>query len=249
HPASVSQGLDGLLSSRRYNDGELAARGMLALHQSDPAVMQRFLRTMVSKFARAALLLDDFDEHRRPFRYLREAIVAAFEQFPAEVDALVQEYIASSDRASRDRAYEIYQAALRGCHRDGPSIEPESRVHRLSFQRLLWAATSDTSDEVLQTVGEVFRGRPYRMIEIARAELDGLLGALLLLDDKLRRHDETPKAENEMLLQAIERNNRRMAITGLIESLIEWASLAAQDDPALVKKVVDMIDRIPEGRG
>src|SRR5262249_18277599 len=35
HPASVSQGLDGLLSSRRYNDVELAARGMLALHESD----------------------------------------------------------------------------------------------------------------------------------------------------------------------------------------------------------------------
>ena len=248
HPAGARQGLDRLLSSRRYNEVELGARGLLALQERDPAVMQSFLRTMVSKFARAALLLDDFDENHRAFRYLREAIVAAFEHFPVEVDTLVQEYIASSDRASRDRAYEIYQAALRGRRHDDPPIEPESRVHRLSFQRLLWAATGDTSDEVLQTVGEVFRGRPYQMVEIARTELDGLLGALLLLDDRLRRHDETPKAENEILLQAIERNNRRMAITGLMESLVEWASIAAKDDPVLVKKVVDMIDQIPEGR-
>jgi hypothetical protein len=248
HPAAVRQGLDHLLSSRRYYEVELAGRGLLALQERDPAVMQGFARTMVSKFARAALLLDDFDENHRAFRYLRDAIAAAFEHAPDEVDSLVQEYIASSDRASKDRAYKIYEATFRGHRHDDPPIPADSRVHRLSFQRILWAATSDPSEGVLQTAHEVFRGRPYEMVEIARAELDGLLGALLLLDDRLRQHDETPKPEGEILLQAIERNNRRMAITGLMESLVEWVSIAAKDDPALVKKVVDMIDRIPEGR-
>jgi hypothetical protein len=248
HPAAMREGLDRLLSSRRYYEVELGGRGLLVLHERDPAVMQNFARTMVSKFARAALLLDDFEEDYQAFRYLRDAIVAAFEHAPDEVDALVQEYIASSDRASKDRAYKIYEATFRSHRHDGRPIPADSRVHRLSFQRILWAATSDSSEDVLQTAREVFRGRPYEMVEIARAELDGLLGALLLLDDRLRHHDETPKPEGEILLQAIERNNRRMAITGLMESLVEWVSIAAKDDPALVKKVVEMIDRIPEGR-
>ena len=46
----------------------------------------------------------------------------------------------------------------------------------------------------------------------------------------------------------MERSNERRSITNLMESLVEWASIAAKDDPALVKKVVAMIEQIPEGR-
>jgi hypothetical protein len=60
YPAAVRQGLDRLLSSRRYYEVELAGRGLLVLQERDPAVMRGFARTMVSKFSRAALLLDDF---------------------------------------------------------------------------------------------------------------------------------------------------------------------------------------------
>jgi hypothetical protein len=248
HAPAVRQGLDRLLSSRRFGDVELGARGLLVLQNEDQTVMRGFARTMVSKFSRAALLLDDFDGDRSGFRYLRDALVVAFEHSPDEVDALIQEYIGASDRASKDRAYKIYHAVFRGHRHDDPPIPADSRVHRLAFQRILWAATSETSEKTLRTAREVFRGRPYEMVDIARAELDGLLGALLLLDDRLRQHDETPKPENENFLQVLDRSNRRGEITGLMESIVEWASIAAKDDPVLVRKVVDMMDRIPEGR-
>lgn len=94
----------------------------------------------------------------------------------------------------------------------------------------------------------MLRGRPNQMVDIARAEIDGLIGAVLLLDDRLRRHDDAPRPEGEILLQAIERRNRRSTIVGLMKSLIEWASAAAKDDPVLMQKVVALFDQIPEGR-
>jgi len=249
HPAAVRKGLNRLLSSRRYYDIEQAARGLLALKEKDPSVFSSFHRTMVATFARAPLLLDDFDENRNAFRYLRDALVAAFTAAPQEIDALVQEYISASDNTSRARAYKIYEAACRG-HRFGdPPIPPDTLVHRICFQRLLWATTVEESgDDILRSALDVFHGRPYEMIEIARAELDNLLGALLLLDDRLRRHDETPPPKDAILLEHLEWRSHRTTITSLIGALIEWASMAAKDDPALVGKVVDMFDRIPEGR-
>jgi hypothetical protein len=248
HQAAVREGLDRLLSSRQTYSAELAARGLMVLQQDDPNAMHGFLRTMVSKFSRAELLLDDFDERHGAFRHLRDALAMAFAAFPDEIDTLVQEFIAHSDRNTKDRAYKIYEAPLRGHRHDEPPISPESRVHRLCFKRLLWATTTEESEKILECAREVFRGRPYEMTDIARVELDGLLGAILLLDDRLRRHDETAVPKDENLLGAMQRDHRRSTITSLITSLIEWASVAAKGDPVLVKKVVGSFDQIPDGR-
>jgi hypothetical protein len=50
HPAAVTRGIDRLLSSRKYYEVELAARGLIALQEDDPAASRNFLRSMVSKF-------------------------------------------------------------------------------------------------------------------------------------------------------------------------------------------------------
>ncbi|MGC2781507.1 MAG: hypothetical protein WA418_38305, partial [Bradyrhizobium sp.] len=247
YPAAVCAGIDRLLSSRRHSEVEFGARGLLVLHARDPAVLEPFHRSMVSKFSRVELLIDDYDEYRSAFRFLRDALVEAFEDSPEEIDALVQEYISASDKRSKAHAYKIYESALRYRH-DDPPIPPSSRVHRIAFQRLLWAATTEESEEVLRHAQEMLRGRPYQMVDIARAEIDGLIGAVLLLDDRLRRHDETPRTKDEVFLQVLERSNRRSTITGLMKSLIEWASIAAKDDAALMRKVVALFNQIPEGR-
>lgn len=248
YPAPIREALDRLLSSRRHYMVELGARGLLAIHARDALVLKPFLRSMVSKFSRAELLLDDYDEYRSSFRFLRDTIVAAFEDAPEEMDALVQEYISGADRRSKDHAYKIYEAALRYNY-DGPVTPPTSRVHRIAFKRLLWAATTEESEKVLQHAHEMLRGRPRQMVEIARAEIDGLLGAVLLLDDRLRRHDEAKPAEGEKtFLDVLERRNQRSTITQLMKSLIEWASSAARGDPDLMKKVVALFGQIPEGR-
>ena len=150
-------------------------------------------------------------------------------------------------RKSRDRAYKVYLAALRR-HRYGESpISPDSRVDRISFQRLLWGATSDPSDAALDCARQAFRDHRREFANIARGEIDGLLGALLLLDDRLKRHDETPKQKDTTLLDLIERNNKRSSILSIITSIVELASIAAKDDIILMTKFVVLLDQIPEG--
>ena len=249
HPTAVRKGLTALFASRRYYDIELAARGLVALAETDSLVFGFFHRTMVATFTRASLVLDDFDENHKSFRHLRDAVVAAFGLAPEAIDALVQEYISASDKSSRDRAYKIYEAACRGRRSDGPPLPADSSVHRISFQRLLWATTDDQNgDEILRCALDVFHTRPYELINIARAELDNLLGAALLLDDRLHRHDDASPPDEKSFLLHLVRRNQRMTITSLIGGLVEWASAAAKDDPALIKKVVDMFDRVPDGR-
>lgn len=246
--AAVRHGLDLLLSSRRYYDVELAARGLYELQQRDHGVSREFLRSMVAKFCRVRLLLDDFDPDQNEFRYLRDTLIEAFELWSSEVDALVQEFLVGADSTTQARAYKIYQIAFRVRQYDSPPVSADSQVHLICFRRLLWAATSEISDEILRCVGAAFRGTPDKMVNIVRTEFDGLLGALLLLDDCLRRHDEMPKLENESFLDLLERRNRRSTITGIMSSLVEWGSVAAKDSPVLITKIMDLLDKIPEDR-
>ena len=247
YPGAVREGLDQLLSSRQHHYVDLAARGILSLLEIDTAAASSFVRTMVSKYARARLLIENFDDDRQHLRPLQDAIAGAFRQSPDAVDAIIQQMINGSDTHSRGRAYEIYRTAL-GYGRSRKRVPVDSPMHRLAFQRLLWAATTEDSDDILRTVQSVFRSQPYELEDIARAELDKLLGALLILDDRLRKHDEKPRDENEIFLKALERRNRRSTIVGIMSSLVEWTSAAASGNPVLIKKIVDMIEAIPEGR-
>jgi hypothetical protein len=242
-----------LFASRKVYHVDLAARGMLAIGEKHDDAAAPFARTMVSKFARARLLLDDFDDDdlfhdQKDLHNLLDAVSLAFMNDPDAVDAIVQEMIGGSDRKSRDRCYEIYRFALSRRNRiKSEVIPPDSQPHRIAFRRVLWAATMEESDSVLRTAQEVLRGQPYELEEIARAEIDGLLGALLILDDRLRKHDESALPENAIFLQRLERQNRRSSIISLMKSAIEWASIAAKNHQGLIKKIVALFDTIPEG--
>jgi hypothetical protein len=245
HRTVTTHAIDQLLSSRKHYLVELGARGLLALSDADAEATIPFARTMVSKYSRANLLIDEFDDDRHHLRYLRAAISFAFKQSPDAVDAIIQQMVHGSDALSRARALEIYRSALQDRRSEDVAT---SSMHRTAFRRLLWATTTETGHDVLQMIQGVFQGRPYELEGIAREEFEGLLGALLILDDRLRQHDETPRPQNEDFLQVLERGNKRSTIVALMRDLVEWASIAAKDDLAMIKKMVAMFERIPEGR-
>ena len=251
---AVRKGLDQLFSSRKIFQVDLAARGVLALAESHPDAATPFARTMVSKFARARLLLDDFNdddlyEGRQGLQSLLDAIVIAFTHDPEGVDAIIQDMIHGSDRKSRSRSFQIYCMALAHRHREqGEMIPATSQYHRIAFKRVLWGATTEDSETVSRTIQEVLRGQPYELEEIARAEIDALLGALLIFDDQLRKHDETPLPQNASFLERIENQSQRTSLIGLMKSTIDWASVAAKGDVQLAKKIAALFDTIPEDR-
>ncbi|OJW66426.1 MAG: hypothetical protein BGO57_04095 [Sphingomonadales bacterium 63-6] len=249
-PKEVVAELDALLSSRRRFLVELAGRGFATLQTFDAKAANSSLRSMASTFARAYLLIDDLDRHHENLHHLNEAISGVFCDIPDEADKTIQELITGSDRVSRARAFKIYSHVLR-TGRFTANKEPiptDSEGHRTAFRRLLWAATTEDDDDVLQEVASTFRSEPYELELVAGAEIDGLLGAALLMADRLAAIDAKPKEPDENWLQVMERGNHRSTIRNLMERYVEWAAVAASDNAELTDKVLGMIDAIPDER-
>lgn len=249
-PDAVVSELDSMLSSRRRYLVELAGRGFTTLQTFDAKAANSSLRSLASTFARAYLLIDDLDRHHEHLHYVNEAISGAFRDIPEVADEIVQELISGSNHESRSRAFKIYSYVLRTDRftDDNEPIPIDSEGHRIAFRRLLWAATTEDDNEVLQEIASTFRSEPYELELIAGAEIDGLLGAALLMADRLAEIDAKPNDADANWLQVMERSNHRGSIRNLMERYVEWAAVAASGDAELIDKVIGMLDAIPDER-
>lgn len=251
---AVESGINKLFNSRKIWHIDLAARGILAIAKCDQSVLSQYTIVMISKFIRSRYLIDDFDETEfsddlKKLNNLLDAIIFAFTNEPTIVDDLIQNFMVASDDSLCLRGYHIYHMALSRHNRvKDKIISGDSLVHRISFRRILWAATTTKSDAVLREVQATMYTQPYELEEIARLEIDSLLGSLLILDDLLRKHDELPRIDKTSALQQLESQNHRSLLLSLMSSIINWASASAKNNMDLVKKIVDLIEIIPEGR-
>ena len=249
-PSDVLTNLESLLSSTTFYSVELAGRGFKALQSFDPAAANSSARSMISSYARACLFIKDFDAGHSRLFHLGEAISKVFENVPSEVDDIAQELLCGLETDSRARIFEIYSNFLRD-RKIGTDdlISPDTQAPRIAFKRILWAPINESHDTIIKAAQDVFvHRRPYGLKLIARAEIEGLLGAFILLDDRLRVINEEPHELDEDFLAKIERNNRRNAIKSLMSNYVEWAAIAAGEDDALIKKVCAMIGSLPEDR-
>lgn len=235
-----------LLSTTRYSL-ELAGRGFKVLQSFAPSAADGSARSLVSAYIRAHLLIEDFDPGYDRLPHLDDVITGIFKAIPCELDGIIQEFIFGQDTGSRTRAFEIYSNLLRD--RSDDLIPPDAQAYRIAFNRILWAPTKESHQSIIKAVQDVFVHRkPYGLKLIARAEIEGLLGAVLILDDQLRLIDDEPREFDEDFLTKLERNNRRNAISGLMSSYVEWAAIAAGEDEDLIGKLNAMIRSIPEDR-
>jgi len=127
-------------------------------------------------------------------------------------------------------------------------VAASSMRHSIALRRLVWAATVERDDKVLEEVISAFRASSSGLENVVRAQLDAFIGALFLLDDRLAELDAAMKEPAENWLVAMERNTRRTVMRGLMEQFVEWASEAAAGDDPSVAKLIGMFDTIPEGR-
>ena len=247
-PSEVRIALEALLASGQLYSVELAGRGFIALQTFDPSAVNNSAKSLIAVYTRAYLLIEDFDAEREHLPHLSRAITKAFNSIPEEVDDLVQKLISGPDTDSRARAFEIYSNLLRiGRVRDELST-PNATAQHIAFRRLLWAPTTETHDKIIKAVDDVFYGRPSELEPIARAEIDGLLGATLILADRLLVIDGEQPNSDAVLLEKLEHNNRRGTIARLMSNYVEWAAIAAGNDEGLISKIIAMADAIPDDR-
>ena len=133
---------------------------------------------------RAHLLIDDLDDRHEHLARISEVISGVFRNAPEAVDVLIQKFMQGADARSRARALSLYGEVVR--RRDLSDREaPPTETERLAFRRLLWAATTETDDEALRPVQEVFRHHARGLDPLAETEMEGLIGAALVMDDRL----------------------------------------------------------------
>ncbi|MBI5313545.1 MAG: hypothetical protein HZB28_10610 [Methylocystis sp.] len=249
HREAVDVTIEALISSYTDTRIDLAARSISAIGVEDPSIFKTHRRTMVATFVRAASLVHDFDEYHRGVHDLQSAIIAAFFQFPDEIDQLISEYLQGATDDQMQRAMTLYERFMSVDRRfDAAPVDANSKPHRIAFSRVLWAATTLTTAEPLRVVASAFHGKPDHLVEIARAEIDGLIGAMLLMDQRVQQHEDSQPTEPQDFLHHLESANKRETLAGLAASFAKWAAIAAKSDPLLRRKLIACFDHIPEGR-
>lgn len=237
-----------LLSGKRMLV-ECAGRGLHVLGGFHSKVAAPILRTLVSVYVRAPSLVSDLegDDDRLP--YLADAVNAAFDASPQEVDGLLQSFNEGAPPSHRARVTMAYALAVHVGY-DGPPVPAASPRHSLALTRLIWAPTVERDDKVLKEVMSAFqRGLSGKGLEhVVRAQLDAFVAALFLLDDRLAELDADKGQPGEDFLIAMERNSRRSVIRGLMDKFVEWASEAASGNDEAVAKIIGIFDTIPDAR-
>jgi hypothetical protein len=230
-PRAIESAITTLLDrSDPYEVGR-AARGISVLGDRDPNLPVRFARPLIGKFLRDRRLLrasENYsgDSDGETVSELRQAVALAFEVAPAELDKLLQAFLAGASEVADARIISIYREVLRR-----PQFEDEAEVteaSRLALERAVWRATETNSQEVLRGIFDLVSGRPWGLTKLAAAEVRHLLGAAILVEDKARRSsDPSPVIEEPSGLAALERANRLRLQRDLRDRFIAWAAAGA----------------------
>jgi hypothetical protein len=245
-PEAVRAALDKLLAGEPL-EVHLATRALVALVRRAPGLLAGFARTLISTYVRAPWLPDPGDfgqdiEHEASHR-LREAVVAAFLRQPDIVDGLLKAFSWGASPAAEVRIFGIYGWVLRaGRFR---RTRPVSAAGRLAFERLLWGATSHQNAKVLSEIHSAIHENPDDLIGLAKTNIDQLLGAAILVDARLRAHDDTPPPKDATMLTALERMGDRSVLYGLRDHIVAWAAAgaAAAGTP---RAYLDVLDNLGE---
>lgn len=252
HPAAVEAAIGGLLSEVRNRAAMLAANAIQILAHEDPEIAGRFARPLAAKLARAERLLepgtDSFseDELNEAIGAIRDALTLALHRDPEGIDALLKSFLEGANREAQGRMFSVYREVLdQGRRRAEPVPAPAPRV---ALKRLVWAATSLDNDDVLKELQSTLAGGPDDLAAIARDELDALLGAAALVDDRLQRLNASRPPPEAGTLALLEYNGRRDGFADLAESLVEWAASGAAGDRGATAKFIELLASLPEDR-
>lgn len=247
-PHQVAAALDALLDGEPRNVS-LAANAVDVLAQRDPTLAVRFARTLIAKLVRARWLPDPqdhgHDDNESVARDLIDAIVAAFLCDPEVVDGLLQDFREGASAAGEVRIFSVYGDMLR--HGRFRAKRTVLAADRLAFRRLVWEAPKTKSDKVLHEIQSVIDRCPDDLADLARNEIDALLGAAVLMDTRIAVFDAELRPTNATMLDEIERRNRRSTLTNLRIRFVRWAAAGASTSgkPGSYLKV---LEGLPEDR-
>lgn len=227
------------------------ARAIHVLSEKNKAVATKYIRTLVAKLARAHLLIDDRDTCYRGddevIWRLQEALALALEDSPNETDTLMAQFIESASNEGEVRIYKVYDRVLRAERQRDDQPETTNVAARVALKRMIYAATTSTNEEVLREVQSAFSYVAENLNSLARAELTNLLGAAILIDDRIQRIEVESVPEQDFW-KHLEWQNHRQLLQNLQGNVVKWAATAASGDESAIEQYIEILSRIPDGQ-
>jgi hypothetical protein len=248
HPQDVERALGALIDHARAYFVSVGARGITFLAEVDASLPCRFDRSLLARLVRGRDLREqEFSSgmgDEGVVAALREAIEHAFEGDPEETDDLAVQFLASASGDDEAQIYKVYEGVLHG-RRRRDRTRPADAADRTALRRLLAAANQTNSYEVLQELHGAFSYVAEELITLAREELPNILGAVLMLSDKIGASEGSPIIENDPV-SAMERGNICSQRTNLQNALVNWAAEAAGGDSRATAQYLDVLSSIRE---
>ena len=248
HPQGVERALGALIDHPRSYFVSVGARGITFLAEVDAALPSRFDRSLLARLVRGRDLQEqEFASglgEDGVVAALREAVEQAFEAEPEKTDDLAVQFLAGALGDDEAQIYKVYEGVLRGRRRRDRTRTADA-ADRTVLRRLLATANQTNSYEVLQELHGAFSYVAEELIILAREELANILGAVLMLSDKIAASEGPPIIENDPV-SAMERGNIRSQRTNLQNALVNWAAEAAAGDPRATAQYLDVLLSIRE---
>ncbi len=205
----------------------------------------RFVRSLATKLTRAHLLAEGEGRHdlRDVCEALQEGLALALLADSSATDTTLMAYFAGASSDGEARLIGVYERVFSRARRNDST--PEPAVGGVVLRRLLWAATSSSNDDVLREVEHAFGDDPDNLLGIALSELDVLLGAAALMDDRLRKHEADSRIEKPAgMLQAMELHGRQNTLRALRENFVGWAANAARVNEHATRQYIEFVASI-----
>ena len=244
-PDAACRGVETLLGEHRPFEVMAGARSLRVLAQVDPLAPLRFVRSLATKLTRAHLLEEGEGRHdlRDVCEALQEGIALALLADSLATDKTLMAYFAGASSDGEARLIGVYERVFSRARRDEST--PQPAVGGVVLRRLLWAATTSSNDDVLREVEHAFGDDPDNLLGIALSELDVLLGAAALMDDRLRKLEADSQIEKPAaMLQAMELHGRRNTLRALRENFVGWAANAASVNEHATRQYIEFVASI-----
>lgn len=221
----------------------LSASIQMILATDDDDLLSKYTRSIFAKLMRRRTLLRGERRDSSVLYYIRKAATKSLERFPEKSDRIIQGFLEDRDETGRKEALRTYSSVLKHNLREKAQI---GTVQRIAFRRLLWASV-ENPDDGMDDAAQFFRYARDEFAELAVEHLDDLIGAAATLSEQYEQVDADCGLElSENFLTQMEKSNKRNAINGLQEALIEWAAIGAKlKGTDGINEFLDLYKRLP----
>lgn len=248
--AATQSAITKALDSRNPYQVSVAARAIAVLAESNDLQAGAFARTLIAKLTRPHLLMDLNEEMRHQneevVNRLQLAFSYALEDSPELTDKLAADFLASASAEGEERIYKAYTLALAPGRREDKKRKSSISAQEVVLRRLINVLSSSKDYEVLQLIRGAFDYPSDSVLQLGRKELSTLLGAAIMLDDRLAMFEDEQKTLKPGL-ELMEHSNLRNVVDSVQGALLKWAVSSAASDSAATAQFLDVFRRLPEG--